>query len=222
MSWSRNHIKLPLSHWRGIAVYLDCVSFIFKKNPWQAARVSCTKSWLRRSERLRLTTKGRHEHDSKSQTVRFVMGISFGKGCVMCVPYEELTGTRFAALIRRHLPAAFRKAGKGGRIVLQDNCPVQNSLPAREAFDALGATRHLIPARSPDLNPIENIFNSCKRAMVMEAIEQRISSETLESFKGRVVRTMKRVADLYADRTIDSMPRRIAQIVGSLGERAAY
>ena len=222
VSWCRIHIKLPLSHWRDISIYLDCVSFLFKKNPGQAARTSCSKSWLRRCERLRLTTKGRHEHDSKSQSVRFLMGVCYEKGCVLCVPYEDLTGPRFAALLRKHLPGAFRKAGKRGRVVLQDNCPVQNSLPARNAFAALGATRQLIPARSPDLNPIENIFNCCKRALAQDSISEGISLETLEGFKARVDRTMKKVSALYADRTIDSMPRRIADIVGSLGERAAY
>ena len=92
---------------------------------------------MRSCERLRLTAKGHHEHDSLSKSVRFVVGISHSRGCVLCVPYEKLTGTGFAAIIMKHLPQIL--AGKASKLVLQDNCPVQNSAPARQAFAALSA-----------------------------------------------------------------------------------
>ena len=40
--------------------------------------------------------------------------------------------------------------------------PVQNSKKARQALDTVGAIKFSIPSRSPDFNPVENIFNYVK------------------------------------------------------------
>ena len=77
-----------------------------------------------------------------------------------------------------------------------------------------------IPARSPDLNPIENLFNFCKRGLLKGSMG--ISSETLEQFRERVISTVKRVCALHTDRTVDSMGKRISQIIRSGGDRASY
>ena len=70
--WCRRHSKLPISYWRRVAIYLDGVSFLYKKNPREAARTARTKGWLKRSEKLQHTTKGQHEHDSKSRSLHFL------------------------------------------------------------------------------------------------------------------------------------------------------
>ena len=100
--------RSPYTRWARLSHTMVCKAImIFKKNPRPAARTCRSKGWLRRSEKLWLTTKGRHEHDSRSTTIRFIVGISFAKGCVLCHRYEELTGNSFAALITGVLPAAF-------------------------------------------------------------------------------------------------------------------
>jgi hypothetical protein len=46
-----------------------------------------------------------------------------------------------------------------------DNCPCQNSKVALLALDSIECTRHKIPARSSDLNLIENIFHVVKKQL---------------------------------------------------------
>ena len=222
LAWCRSHRHLPLSHWRNVSIYLDAVSFLYKENPLEAARSAKTRGWLRRSEKLLVTVKGRHEHDSKSGSVRFVVGIAHGQGCVLCHKYDELSGASFAQLLKQNLPAAFARGQKSGRVVLQDNCPVQNSAAARAAYESFGVVRQIIPPRSPDLNPIENLFNCVKLFLQEEAIEKRISKETIDQFATRVEHAIHTVCGLYTDATVDSMPKRIRQILGSRGRRASY
>lgn len=41
---------------------------------------------------------------------------------------------------------------------VQDGCPIQNSVAMKEVHDEIRAFVFCIPPRSPDLNPIENVF----------------------------------------------------------------
>ena len=50
-----------------------------------------------------------------------------------------------------------------------------------------------IPPRSPDLNPIENIFKLVSDALRKQAITSRITTETYEQFKDRVISTIKSI-----------------------------
>ena len=56
-----------------------------------------------------------------------------------------------------------------------DNDPSQTSKVARKAIEKIEAEFHKIPARSPDLNPIENLFHLVKKNLENEAIENNIT-----------------------------------------------
>ena len=51
-----------------------------------------------------------------------------------------------------------------------DNDPSQRSKLARDALHDVGAEGLDIPPRSPDLNPIENVFNNVKSEFVKQAL----------------------------------------------------
>ena len=46
-----------------------------------------------------------------------------------------------------------------------------------------------IPARSPDLNPIENMFHIAKKELEQQVIDSQIVRETWQEFKSRVKKT---------------------------------
>lgn len=74
-----------------------------------------------------------------------------------------MTGEFFADFVRRHLPNAFRlSVNPRAKRMIQDGDPSQNSAEARTALQEIGAVIMKIPARSPDLNPIENLFSQVK------------------------------------------------------------
>ena len=55
--------------------------------------------------------------------------------------------------------------GMGKRKFEKDNCPCQNSKLAKEALEGIECSVHRMPARSPDLNPIENVFHIVKQRL---------------------------------------------------------
>ena len=76
---------------------------------------------------------------------------------------------------------------------------------------------HQIPARSPDLNPIENAFNLIKRKLENDAIDKEIRKENFNYFKDRVLRCLGSLDSGILDRTIESMPKRVEAILSCNG-----
>ncbi|CAB3981544.1 Hypothetical predicted protein [Paramuricea clavata] len=72
-----------------------------------------------------------------------------------------------------------------------DNDPSQTSKVARKAMEKTEAEFHRIPARSPDLNPIENLFHLVKKSLENEAIENNITYETFQDFSTQVLNPWK-------------------------------
>ena len=81
---------------------------------------------------------------------------------------------------------------------------------------------HQIPARSPDVNPIENVFHIVKTTLEKEAIDLQIRKESFDEFNNRVLRCFDNLDMSILDRTIESMPKRIEAILASKGKRIKY
>ena len=81
---------------------------------------------------------------------------------------------------------------------------------------------HKIPARSPDLNPIENIFHLVKKNLEHEAIAKSITSETFKQFSERVLRSFDSLSIDVVDRTIASLSKRVEAVLKYKGNRIKY
>ncbi|PIK52556.1 putative NLR family CARD domain-containing protein 4 [Apostichopus japonicus] len=66
-----------------------------------------------------------------------------------------------------------------------------------------------IPSRSPDLNPIENIFKLLGDQLKYDAIENNIEFETFRAFRSRVVTTLLQMPRAIIDKAIASMGKRM-------------
>jgi len=93
---------------------------------------------------------------------------------------------------------------------------------ARKAMYDIGAMKFSIPPRSPDFNPIENVFNFIKEELRKQAIEQNIVRENFENFSIRVKHTLENCPASYIDKTIESMPKRIMMVLKARGRRIKY
>jgi len=60
-----------------------------------------------------------------------------------------------------------------GDVVIMDNLPAHKVSGVREAIEAAGATRLLLPPYSPDLNPIEQAFAKLKARLRKAAARTR-------------------------------------------------
>jgi hypothetical protein len=209
----------------GIGFYLDGVGFTHKTNPMDQAKSPQTMTWRRPSDGLTFerTAKGSHE-GTGGRVAHFMCAMAYGKGMILAEQYHgAINGAKFADLIRSVFPDLFKRcANPKGRLFLQDGDPSQNSRKARNAIDAVGGRLFHIPARSPDLNPIENVFNNIKVQLRKQALEQKIRKENFEQFSERCRKTLLEYSTAVIDRTIDSMPKRIDMVVKKKGQRIKY
>ena len=79
-----------------------------------------------------------------------------------------------------------------------------------------------IPARSPDINPIENISHLVKSQLNKQAVTENITSESYEQFQTRVLQVLRTFPVDIIDKTIDSMSKRINKMISSKGYRTKY
>lgn len=228
LAFARKMLKKPDSatYWiSSISFYLDASSFIYKRNPREHAAAPSGRCFRKKSEGLSNTAKG-SVCGTGGKYVRVIACISHGKGVVWASTYEKMTGSTFANFVRENFNTIFERCGKASQNVyiwLQDGDKCQNSKEAREAMKEVHANmiQH-IPPRSPDLNPIENVFNVVKKQLKDEAIEKDIEVESKEEYEERVLSALYNYPSSKIDRTIGSMEKRLKLVVKGRGSRTKY
>jgi len=212
--------------WRDeIAFFLDGAGFQHKRNPCDEAKSCKSMAWRRKDEGLEpgCTAKGSHV-GSGGTVAHFMVGICYDRGVILCQQYfGRINGEKFSKFIIENFPSAFeRSLHPENRLFLQDGDPSQNSKLAKEALKCVGATKFDIPPRSPDLNPIENVFNYVKQELHAQALQEKIEFETFEEFSKRIRSTLYKVPIQYINKTIDTMGSRIDMIIKAKGKRIKY
>ena len=218
--------RLAKTVWtEGVAFYLDGVGFTHKYNPHDQALAPRTMAWRRPADGLSFqqTSKGSHE-GCGGKTANFFVAIAYKKGVILAEQYEgQLNGQSFAEFVREQFPTLFeRSSNPKGKLFLQDGDPSQNSRKAQEAMYQIGAKKFSIPARSPDLNPIENVFHNIKSKMRDDAFNKGITNETYSQFCARAKETLQNYPSEIIDRTIMSMDKRIDLVIKAKGQRIRY
>ena len=79
-----------------------------------------------------------------------------------------------------------------------------------------------IPARSPDINPIENMFNIVHKSLKEDAVNQCIGHKTYEEFSRRVKKALSNFSKDVIDNTIESLPKRMKLILKGRGYHTKY
>ena len=80
-------------------------------------------------------------------------------------------------------------------------------------MDQLGCRIFAIPPRSPDINPIENIFHLVRKQLQKDALRKKITKESFAAFSERIKRTMKSIPVETINKTILSMNKRMQLII---------
>ena len=136
-------------------------------------------------------------------------------GAMTCENYADITKHNFPqALENSFNPRAKR--------IVQDNCLRQQSKIARLTLAKINGKQMKIPARSPDINCIENVFAQVVRLLDRQTIEMNITSETKEEFESRVKETLFSFLVQKINDIIASMPRRLKAILQAGGKRINY
>lgn len=216
----------PATFWKkDISFYFDGTSFVHKSNPYDQARSVKSRAWRKRSEGLEIncTSKGK-KAGVQGRVVHFFVSIAYGKGVIACDKYTgRLNGELFAKYVRERFPNIFQlSANPRVKRFLQDGDPSQNSALAKTALSEVGALLFKIPPRSPDINPIENLFNVVSAKLEKDALDKQITHETFDQFSNRVERTIMNFDIKVIDRTIESLNKRMDLIIKRRGRRLKY
>ena len=149
-------------------------------------------------------------------------------GVKLAEPCDRTSGSFFTELLWSRLPSAFIDArmksrqSRMKRLFVVENDLCQNSKIAKAALEDISANMMEIPPRSPDLNPIENIFHNVKRTLRKEAIRQKITYEQYTAFSARILRTPLLVNKDLIKKAINRMPMWLNCIVETNGNRTRY
>ena len=219
------HLLIYPNFWKeDIAFYLDAVSFIHKGNPMSEASSPKARVWRKKGEGLQVTAKG-SKNLAGGRRLHILVAIAYGKGVILKEIFEKMNAAFFSQFIKDNFNSCFAQAGpkkNGKRLFVMDNDPSQNSKASVRAMKEIKAGHHKIPPRSPDLNPIENIFHVVKNSLAEEAISCQITKETFEDFKNRVLHMFTKIEVKLIDKTIESMPNRIQAVLDCKGYRTKY
>ena len=170
--------------------------------------------------KLGCTSKG-NKAGTGGKMAHFIVAIACGKGVMLCEQYEErFTGKYYADFVREHFTRAFaNSANPRSKVFLQDGNPRQNSVAAKRALDEVNGKLFSIPPRSPDINPIENLFHLIQSKLDRDALDLNITKDTFECFSERVRETMRNYPVQTIDKIIDSMDRRMTEVIKCKGQR---
>lgn len=206
----------------GIGLYLDAVGFEYKSNPFEHAKALGSREWRMVNEGLNFncTSKGRKEGKTVAS---FMVGMTYDKGVIMCVPIKgKVTGEYFAELIKTEIKEALANSAKSCKRILQDGDPSQNSKKARDELDRQNIRLFKIPPRSPDLNPIENLFNQVRRTIKDDSLKKQLLRESKEDFTARVRDLLLSYSVERINNLISSMPKRVDMVIAAKGQRIKY
>ena len=162
---------------------------------------------------------------TRGSVAHFMAAIAYGKGVIAAEQYfGRISADTLSSFVHEHFASMFKKCpNPKKKIVLQDGDPSQNSCKARSAWDKIGERKISIPARIPDLNPIENIFHIVKKKFHQDALEMKIKRKDFEEFPARVKKKHWRSVPVnVVDKAIRSMDKGIDLIVKRKRQRIRY
>lgn len=126
---------------------------MFVDETWASTRMTRTHGRCPKGRRLVMDVPHGHW-----KTTTFVAALRADGMTAPTVIDGAVTGDLFVAYVEQQLAPTLRP----GDVVVMDNLACHKRVGVRRAVEAVGAELRLLPAYSPDLNPIEKAFSKLK------------------------------------------------------------
>ena len=211
LNWGRQHGHWRLNKWRRV-VFTDESRFSLDFNDGRQ------QVWRQPGERFAACTVA--EHDRYGGGSLMVWGGIWAGGRTDLVVFRRgaLNANRYLTeVIRPHVIPQMRRLG-GGYLFMDDNAPCHRAHVIRNELNNNNIARLDWPARSPDLNPIEQAWDMLGRAVYgMPAHPQ-----TLDELEAALEGEWRAIPQNRLDRLIASMPRRINACIHACGGHTRY
>ena len=146
-------MKERRDEWKSAQPSLDPGKLVFVDETWASTNMARTHGRCRRGERLVMDVPRGHW-----KTTAFVAALRADGMTAPVVIDGAVTGDLFVAYVEQQLVPALRP----GDVVVMGNLACHKRAGVRRAIEAAGCELRLLPAYSPDLNPIEKAFSKLK------------------------------------------------------------
>lgn len=159
--------------WRQRQGSIDPARLVFIDETWTKTNMAPLRGWARRGVRLRDQVP-----HGNWRTLTFIAALRHDRLTAPCLFDGPINGESFRAYVEQILLPTLRE----NDIVVMDNLGSHKSRAVREAIRSVGARRLFLPAYSPDLNPIEQVFAKLKtllrkaRARTCDAVSDAIAA----------------------------------------------
>ena len=132
----------------------------------------------------------------------------------------KMDAEQYCQILEEGVPASFEMLDleEGERIFQQDNDPKHTSKRAEKWFEDSGIIVMAWPAQSPDLNPIEHLWEHLKR--VLKGYPE--APKGVHELWDRVVAEWGEISAETCQKLIESMPRRVAAVIKAKGGHTKY
>jgi transposase len=139
--------------WQQRQATIDPARLVFIDETWTKTNMAPLRGWCRSGRRL----VDRVPH-ARWRTLTFLAALRHDRLTAPCLFDGPINGESFLAYVIQILVPTL----KPGDIVVMDNLGSHKSKAVRDAIRSAGARRLFLPAYSPDLNPIEQVFSKLK------------------------------------------------------------
>jgi transposase len=153
---SRPDIARKRARWKAHQHKIDARRLVFLDETWIKTNMSPLRGWGLRGQRL--DARVPHGH---WKTLTFIAALRHDRIDAPWVIDGPINGDIFTAYVQHVLVPTLNK----GDIVILDNLGSHKGRAARNAIRKAGAHMLFLPAYSPDLNPIEQVFAKLKHLM---------------------------------------------------------
>uniref|UniRef100_A0A8C1MH25 Transposase n=1 Tax=Cyprinus carpio TaxID=7962 RepID=A0A8C1MH25_CYPCA len=208
LTWAKEKKNWTLAQWSKV-LFSDeskfCISFgnqgprVWRKGG-EAHSPSCLKSSVKFPQSVMIWG---------AMSSAGVGPLCFIKGRVNAASYQEI-------LEHFMLPSAEKLYGDEDFVFQHDLAPAHSAKTTGKWFTDHGITVLNWPANSPDLNPIENLWDIVKRKL------RDARPNTLDELKAAIEASWASITPQQCHRLIASMPRRIEAVISAKGFPTKY
>ena len=154
------------AQWHSYPGRIDPTRLVFIDETW--AKTNMTRTHGRCARGRRLVAKVPH---GRWRTLTFLAALRHDRIGAPCVFDGPINGRSFLAYVEQCLVPELAP----GDVVIMDNLGSHKSQAVRHAIRSTGAKLFFLPAYSPDLNPIEQVFAKLK-ALLRKAAQRTIDA----------------------------------------------
>ena len=160
----RPDVARKRARWKTYQGRIDPERLVFIDETWTKTNMAPLRGWSPRGQRLLAKVPGGHW-----RTTTFLAALRCDRIDAPCVINGPINGAAFLGYVEQFLVPTLSP----GDVVVLDNLGSHKSRAVRDAIKSAGAHRLFLPAYSPDLNPIEQVFAKLKH-MLRKARERTV------------------------------------------------